>query len=100
MHHTLDAGALPRHLDIDLPHAAAQYEIGYLVPAPGPNDKQSYAWRLALYTLTHGYGGRLGNEAISRSAASSTISTAPTIRTVPMAGSRCPSASIRTSWAP
>lgn len=63
---TLDAAAMPKTLDVQLPQTAAQYEIGYLVPAPAPADKQSYAWRIALYALTHGYGGRLGDDAITR----------------------------------
>ena len=57
---------LPVEVDAHLPKAKPQYEIGYLVRAPGPRDRESYAWRLALYVLTHGYGGRLGDDAITR----------------------------------
>lgn len=62
----VDAAGMRKSFDVQLPQAAAQYEIGYLVPAPAPTDRQSYAWRLALYVLTHGYGGRLGDDAITR----------------------------------
>lgn len=62
----LDASRLPKAMEVRLPHAAAQYEIGYLVPAPAPTDSHAYAWRIALYALTHFYGGRLGNDAITR----------------------------------
>lgn len=47
---------------IGLPIAQAQ--LGYLVPAPPPDDAD--AWRVLLYILSHGYGGRLGDHAISR----------------------------------
>jgi zinc protease len=62
----LDSQRTSKAINVRLAHAAAQYEIGYLVPAPAPTDKQSYAWRIALYALTHFYGGRLGNDAITR----------------------------------
>ena len=62
----LDTSRLPRTIEVRLPHAAAQYEIGYLVSAPAPTDKQAYAWQIALYALTHFYGGRLGNDAITQ----------------------------------
>ncbi|MDH4107136.1 MAG: insulinase family protein [Gammaproteobacteria bacterium] len=42
----------------------AQAQLGYLVPAPPPAEAD--AWRLLLYVLSHGYGGRLGDNAISR----------------------------------
>jgi zinc protease len=43
----------------------AQAEVGYLLPAPGPADEASDAWRLSLYVLCHDYEGRLGKRAIS-----------------------------------
>jgi predicted Zn-dependent peptidase len=43
----------------------AQQQIGYIVPAPGPDDRLSDAYRLLLYVLSHGYEGRLGKKAIS-----------------------------------
>lgn len=44
----------------------AQSQFGYAIPAPAPTDRKSYAYRLLLYVMTHGYGGRLGNELITR----------------------------------
>lgn len=44
----------------------AQSQFGYAVTAPAPSDNPSYAYRLLLYVMTHGYGGRLGNELITR----------------------------------
>jgi len=41
----------------------AQAQLGYLVPAPLPADAD--AIRLLLYILSHDYGGRLGDSAIS-----------------------------------
>jgi predicted Zn-dependent peptidase len=43
----------------------AQQQLGYIVPAPGPDDRLSDAYRLLLYVLSHGYEGRLGKKAIS-----------------------------------
>lgn len=42
----------------------AQSQFGYAVPAPPPSDPGSYAYRILLYVLTHGYGGRLGQALI------------------------------------
>ncbi len=44
----------------------AQAQLGYAVPAPPPGHPDHLAWRLLLYVLTHGYEGRLGEEAIGR----------------------------------
>jgi predicted Zn-dependent peptidase len=49
---------------LDLP--VAQEQLGYVAPAPGPEEPAAAAWRMALYLLTHGYEGRLGKEAISK----------------------------------
>jgi predicted Zn-dependent peptidase len=43
----------------------AQAALGYVVPAPPPATREGIAWRILLYILTHDYGGRLGDEAIS-----------------------------------
>jgi predicted Zn-dependent peptidase len=40
----------------------AQSELGYSVPASGDAE----AWRILLYTVSHGYEGRLGKELIGR----------------------------------
>lgn len=48
---------------IDLP--LSQAAIGYVVPAPPPAAREGLAYRMLLYVLTHGYGGRLGKSAIS-----------------------------------
>ena len=53
-----------RRVELDSPVAQAQ--LGYVVAAPPPSAPESWAWRLVLYVLTHGYEGRLGKEAISR----------------------------------
>lgn len=45
---------------------AVQAQLGYVVPAPAPDDPDALAWRILLYVLSHGYEGRLGKEAISR----------------------------------
>lgn len=44
----------------------AQSQLGYAVPAPPPSDPKSYAYRLLLYIMTHGYEGRLGMGLINR----------------------------------
>ena len=44
----------------------AQAQLGYAVTAPGARDRQSWAWRIVQYVLSHDYEGRLGKEAISR----------------------------------
>lgn len=45
----------------------AQAAIGYAVPAPPPATREGLAWRMLLYVLTHDYGGRLGQAAITDS---------------------------------
>ncbi|MEQ8936131.1 MAG: insulinase family protein, partial [Amphiplicatus sp.] len=40
--------------------------LGYAARAPGGGGTDALAWRIALYILSHEYGGRLGAEAISR----------------------------------
>jgi zinc protease len=55
----------PAQPEISIGHSVAQAQLGYIVPAPGPNDPRSWAWRILLYVLSHGYEGRLGEEAIS-----------------------------------
>jgi zinc protease len=60
------AGAFePDDIVIRIGHPIAQAQLGYIVPAPRPDDGQAYAYRLLLYILSHGYEGRLGKEAIS-----------------------------------
>jgi hypothetical protein len=49
-----------------IPKKKAQTALGYMVEAPAANSPDAIAWRLALYILSHEYGGRLGAEAISR----------------------------------
>jgi len=49
---------------VDFP--VAQEQLGYLVQVPGPRKETEAAWRMALYILSHGYEGRLGQAAISR----------------------------------
>lgn len=65
-----DAGpaTAQQRMDIEsrLDHAVAQEALGYVVPAPGPQDPESAAWQLALYLFSHDYEGRLGKQAISR----------------------------------
>ena len=51
---------------VELGFPVAQAQLGYVVPAPPPSDPDSWAWRMLLYVLSHGYEGRLGKEAISR----------------------------------
>jgi hypothetical protein len=46
--------------------ARPQSQFGYAVAAPAPNDRQSYAYRLLLYIMTHTYEGRLGTELIGK----------------------------------
>jgi zinc protease len=48
---------------IDLP--LSQAALGYVVPGPRPGTREGLAWRMLLYVLTHEYGGRLGDTAIS-----------------------------------
>ena len=44
----------------------AQSQFGYAVAAPAPSSVESYAYRVLLYIMTHGYGGRLGKELIHK----------------------------------
>ena len=53
-------------LRVRLEHPIAQAQLGYVVPAPSPTSKDSLAWRLLLWVLSHGYEGRLGTEAIAK----------------------------------
>ena len=55
----------PEQRDERIGHPIAQAQLGYVVPAPPPDDPRADAWRLLLYVLSHGYEGRLGKEAIS-----------------------------------
>jgi predicted Zn-dependent peptidase len=50
---------------ISLP-GRAQSELGYAVPATGASPGDAEAWRILLYTMSHGYEGRLGKELIGR----------------------------------
>jgi zinc protease len=43
----------------------SQGGIGYVVEGPAPGTRQSLAWRMLLYVLTHDYSGRLGRSAIT-----------------------------------
>ncbi len=52
--------------DFVLDRPKAQDAVGYVSAAPGASDQGSLAARIVLYALSHGYGGRLGVEAISR----------------------------------
>jgi zinc protease len=53
-------------LQIHIPEDKAQTALGYMAAAPALDDEQALPWRLALYMFAHGYGGRLGEEAISK----------------------------------
>jgi len=50
-------------VNLGLPIAQAQ--LGYIVPAAAPDEKEADTQRLLLYILSHGYDGRLGKIAIS-----------------------------------
>ncbi len=50
---------------VHIPEEKAQTALGYMAAAPAADDEKALAWRLALYMFAHGYGGRLGEEAIS-----------------------------------
>ena len=52
--------------EIELGGPKAQHAVGYAVGAPAADSADALAMRIALYILSHGYAGRLGNEAISR----------------------------------
>lgn len=53
-------------LSIRINEPKAQTALGYMAPAPALEDEMALAWRMALYLFAHDYGGRLGDEAISR----------------------------------
>jgi len=59
------AWAVAGDLDEHIPRKLAQARVGYIVPAPPPGDPASDAWRALMYILSHDYGGRLGDAAIS-----------------------------------
>ncbi|HNP35063.1 MAG TPA: insulinase family protein [Woeseiaceae bacterium] len=62
------ARALPDEaVVIHIGSPVAQAQLGYLVPAPGPEEPLGDAYRLVLYILSHDYEGRLGKKAISDS---------------------------------
>ncbi|MFC2953702.1 M16 family metallopeptidase [Marinicaulis aureus] len=52
-------------IHVHLPEDKAQVALGYMTAAPALDSGEAAAWRLALYMFAHGYGGRLGEEAIS-----------------------------------
>ena len=52
-------------LEVHLERPVAQAQLGYIVEVPGPAGEASWAHRILLYILSHGYEGRLGTEAIS-----------------------------------
>ena len=52
---------------VRIPLPLAQAAIGYSVAAPPPASREGLAARMLLYVLTHEYGGRLGEAAISDS---------------------------------
>ena len=52
-------------IEVNLKGPVAQAQLGYMVPAPGPREETSFAYRILLYILSHDYEGRLGKEAIS-----------------------------------
>ena len=54
-----------KDIDVHLGVSVSQAQLGYIAPAPGPTDRDSLAWQILLYILSHGYEGRLGEEAIS-----------------------------------
>jgi len=53
-------------LTVELGQAVAQAQLGYIVTAPGPEDRNYDAFQLLRYILSHGYEGRLGKEAITK----------------------------------
>ena len=59
------AGAAGSDIEVNLQRPVAQAQLGYMVPAPGPREETSLAYRILLYILSHDYEGRLGKEAIS-----------------------------------
>lgn len=56
----------PDNVIVRLGRQLAQAQLGYIVPAPAPQDEASGAYRLLLYILSHDYAGRLGDEAITK----------------------------------
>jgi len=53
-------------IEITLDEPKAQHAVGYASAAPAADSANALATRIALYVLSHGYSGRLGQEAISR----------------------------------
>jgi zinc protease len=59
------ANRVPADVVVTIGKPIAQAQLGYIVPAPGPGARLSDAFRMLLYILSHDYGGRLGDKAIS-----------------------------------
>lgn len=59
------AHRVPADAVVTIGKPIAQAQLGYIVPAPAPGARMSDAYRLLLYILSHDYGGRLGDKAIS-----------------------------------
>lgn len=53
-------------ITVSIPEEKAQAALGYMAAAPARSDPQALAWEMALYLFAHDYGGRLGDEAISK----------------------------------
>ena len=53
-------------ITVSIPDEKAQAALGYMATAPARSDPQALAWEMALYLFAHDYGGRLGDEAISK----------------------------------
>lgn len=58
-------GVIEKEKTIRIP-GKAQSQLGYAVPAPAPSEKDSWAYRILLYIMTHAYEGRLGKDMIAR----------------------------------
>lgn len=52
-------------IHVHIAEEKAQLALGYMAAASGLETDEAIVWRLALYIFAHGYGGRLGEEAIS-----------------------------------
>lgn len=53
-------------ITVSIPEEKAQAALGFMAAAPARSDPQALAWEMALYLFAHDYGGRLGEEAISK----------------------------------